>query len=267
MKPAYTESELHRFFELALKLAHEGGEILRHYWGHLQDVQSKDGTGNLVTEADKASEKRILELLHDHYPSHAVLAEESGEHKSGDSPFLWAIDPLDGTTNYAHQLPVVAVSVALLYGGFPIVGVVYNPILNDIFHAQLDGGAFLNGKKLRVSKVKELGKSLLATGFPYNRRNNPENNYAEFSRLTDLSQGVRRLGSAALDMANVAAGRYDGYWELGIQTWDVAAGTLLVTEAGGKVTGYDGSPVDLFSGKILATNGLLHEQLSKELLR
>lgn len=262
MQHRFSDSDLRRFSDVALQLAHEGGEILRHYWGHLNDIQSKDGAGNLVTEADKASEKRILEVLHGIFPEHAVIAEESGEHRGiGDNQFVWAIDPLDGTTNYAHQLPIFSVSIALLFAGRPIVGVVFNPILNELFHAKVGGGAFLNGKPIHVSKVKELGRSLLVTGFPYTRRQNSDNNYAEFSRMTDRTQGVRRLGSAALDMSFVAAGRLEGYWESGIHIWDIAAGVLLVTEAGGRVTAYDGSEADLFSGRILASNGHVHGEI------
>ena len=262
-----TSQELSSFAAIALKAALEAGAILEHYWGNVHQVHSKDGAGNLVTEADQASEKCILEILQDLCPQHAVLAEESGTHDVKGTEFLWAVDPLDGTTNYAHQLPIVSVSIGLLYRGSPVVGVVYNPIQKNLFQATLGGGAFLDGKPIYVSKVKNLSESLLVSGFPYHRRETEDNNYTEFCRLTDITQGVRRLGSAALDLAHVAAGRYEGYWESGIQAWDVVAGCLLVQEAGGRVTAYDGSRVDYFSGRLLATNGMVHDQLSDELAR
>lgn len=261
-----SSESIQRYYRLALALADEGGQVLTHFWGNLSDVRDKQIAGDLVTEADKESEKKILAFLRKEEPSHGILAEESGAHKSHESEFLWVIDPLDGTVNYAHQFPFFAVSIGLLYQGTPIVGVVYNPIHQEKFHGFLGGGAYLNNHKIFVSKVNSLNKSLLTTGFPYDRRETKENNYAEFCRLTDLTLGVRRPGAAALDLAYVACGRCDGYWERGIHPWDIAAGVLLVKEAGGKVSAYDGGDLDLFSGKILATNGLIHDKLGKELM-
>lgn len=166
----------------------------------------------------------------------------------------WVVDPLDGTTNFVHQFPFVAVSIALLEEGMPIVGVVYNPILHECFAAVRGLGATLNGTPLHVSSVSQLSRSLLATGFAYDRRDQPDTNYPEFARLTHLTQGVRRAGAASLDLAYVAAGRLDAYWERGVQLWDIAAGQLLVQEAGGKVTSYTGQPLDLQNIRILASN-------------
>jgi myo-inositol-1(or 4)-monophosphatase len=175
-----TSQELSRFADIAMMAALEAGAILEHYWGNVHQVRSKDVAGNLVTEADRASEKRILEFLGDQCPGHAVLAEESGAHGVKGAEFLWVVDPLDGTTNYAHRLPIVSVSIGLLYRGTPVAGVVYNPIQRNLFQAKLGGGAFLDGMPIHVSTVKSLSQSLLVSGFPYNRRETKDNNYAEF---------------------------------------------------------------------------------------
>ena len=258
-------SELKSYLFTAKALAYEGGNALLEYWGNVHKIHDKDQAGNLVTEADQESEKRILARLKSEYPEHSILAEESGAKEGMNSDFLWVIDPLDGTTNYAHGYPMISVSVALVFKGNPVIGVVWNPIMEELFVAVEGEGAFLNDKKISVSTTKTLAKSLLASGFAYDRRETSDNNYAEFCHLTDLTQGVRRGGSAALDMAYVAAGRFDGYWERGIQPWDIAAGWVLVKEAGGTVSAYDGSKPDLFSGRILATNGLIHRELSTSL--
>lgn len=256
-----SSKELNALGHFAINLAKEGGKVLLQYWGKVKGTD-KQIAGDLITEADKETEQHIVSILQKEYPSHAILAEESGSTKDLDSDFLWIIDPLDGTTNYAHQYPVFSISIALLFQGQLIVGVVYNPIQDELFHAIKEEGAFLNGSPLYVSKVEKISQSLLASGFPYDRLHNPDNNYAEFCRLTDLSQGVRRAGSAAIDLAYVAAGRFDGYWEKGIKSWDIAAGILLVLEAGGKVSAYDGSPYDIYAGRIMASNGIIHQEFS-----
>lgn len=253
------------YLNIAKQAAHLGGEVLKRYWLNVQDVRDKSIAGDIVTEADKKSEEKILAFLRQTCPTHQILAEESGEHPSSEQEFLWVIDPLDGTVNYAHGFPIVSVSIALLFQQQPVVGVVYNPLMLEMFHAVKGKGTCLNEEAIRVSSVGTLERSLLATGFPYDRLHNKDNNYTEFMRLTDHTQGVRRAGSAALDLAYVAAGRFDGYWERGIQPWDVAAGVLLVQEAGGMVTGYDKSPFDLYGRKVLATNGKLHTALSEML--
>ncbi len=254
-----------RFLESAVEMAKRGGAVLNSFWGRLKQVGSKEQSIDLVTEADRAAEKAILHYIEEHFPDHAFLGEETGELPKADSEYLWVVDPLDGTTNYTHQYPMVAVSIALLVKGIPAVGVVFNPILNELFTATSGGGAYFNEKKMRVSQTASLEKSLLATGFPYDRRVNPENNYAKFCHLTQISQGVRRGGSAALDLSYVAAGRLDGYWERGIKPWDVAAGILLVQEAGGEVTDYEGSPFDVYQSRIAASNGSIHEVMLQEL--
>lgn len=254
------------FLDIATTAALAAGAVLEKHWGNITDIQEKGSGGDLVTEVDKASEAVLLEVLQRHLPDHAILAEESGQINPDESnPYLWAVDPLDGTTNYAHGFPVACVSVGLLIHGKPEVGVIYNPFYRELYQAAKGRGATLNQRPIQVSQTAQLSQSLLATGFAYDRRETPDNNYAEFCYLTHQTQGVRRAGAAALDLAAVACGRYDGYWERGIKPWDVVAGIILVEEAGGKVTAYDGSPVDLKSGRILATNGALHEALSQAL--
>ncbi|MDY7016318.1 MAG: inositol monophosphatase family protein [Cyanobacteriota bacterium] len=259
-------NQLQIFLDIATEAALAAGTILQDCWGQLQNIEEKGGGGDLVTEADRKSEVAILQILERHVPDHRILAEEAGQLGNADSDYLWAIDPLDGTTNYAHSYPVASVSIALLVRGQPQVGVVYDPFQNELFRAATGLGATLNRRPMRVSQTEELSNSLLATGFAYDRRETKDNNYAEFCYLTHLTQGVRRAGSASLDMAAVACGRYDGYWERGIKPWDIAAGIVLVEEAGGRVSAYDGSPLQLDSGRILATNGKISAALSRALL-
>lgn len=259
--------QLKVFLDIATEATLTGGAVLQAYWGKLEDIQEKGRPGDLLTEADKAAEAAVLEVLQRHFPKHQILAEESGHQGDQQSRYLWAIDPLDGTTNYAHQYPFWATSVALLIDGMPQVGVIFDPFHSDLFQAATGLGATRNRRPIQVSTTVELSKSLLVSGFAYDRRETLDNNYAEFCRLTHLTQGVRRGGSAALDLAYVACGRLDGYWERGLSPWDAAAGIVLVQEAGGKVTAYDGSLHVLGSGRILATNGLIHQALSQELMQ
>ena len=256
------------FLDIATEAALAAGVVLQDYLGKLENAITEKGRpGDLVTIADKASEQVILEVLGRHFPQHSILAEESGKLGNQDNEFLWAIDPLDGTTNYAHQYPCFAVSIGLLINGVPKVGVIYDPFRDELFRAAAGLGATRNRRPIQVSQTAELSKSLLVSGFAYDRRETADNNYAEFCHLTHLTQGVRRDGAAALDLAYVACGRVDGYWERGIAPWDVVAGIILVQEAGGKVTAYDGSPMKIESGRILATNGYLHDSLSQELIK
>ena len=257
--------QLQSFLDIATEAALAAGAVLQSYWGKLEDVQEKGRPGDLVTEADKASEAVVLKILERHFPNHAVLAEESGQIGDRSNPFLWAIDPLDGTTNYAHQYPFYAVSIGLLIEGVPQVGVVYDPFRQELFRAAKGLGATRNRTPIQVSGTATLAKSLLVTGFAYDRRETLDNNYAEFCHLTHITQGVRRSGSAAIDLAYTACGRLDGYWERGLSPWDLAAGVVLVEEAGGTVTAYDGGAFKLSTGRILATNGPIHHALSHEL--
>jgi myo-inositol-1(or 4)-monophosphatase len=263
----HTPDQLQIFLDIATEAALAAGAVLQSYWGKLEAVEEKGRPGDLVTEADKAAEATIVSVINRHFPHHQVLAEESGQLGDTKSEYLWAIDPLDGTTNYAHQYPFFSSSIGLLIDGVPQVGVVYDPFHQELFRAAKGLGATCNRRSIAVSKTAELSKSLLVTGFAYDRRETADNNYAEFCHLTHLTQGVRRGGSASIDLVYVACGRLDGYWERGLQPWDLAAGVVIVEEAGGKVSAYDGSPLAIHSGRILATNGYLHPQLSQELLQ
>jgi myo-inositol-1(or 4)-monophosphatase len=259
-------TKLEIFLDIATEAALAAGKVLQEYLGKLEDaVIEKQRPGDLVTAADKASEVVILDILRHHFPEHSILAEESGKLGDQENEYLWAIDPLDGTTNYAHQYPFFAVSIGLLIKGVPQVGVIYDPLHDELFRAAHDLGATLNHHQIKVSQTSQLSKSLLVTGFAYDRRETSDNNYAEFCHLTHLTQGVRRSGSASLDLAHVACGRLDGYWERGLSPWDIAAGVILLQEAGGKVSAYDNTPLKIESGRILATNGYIHNSLSQEL--
>lgn len=262
-----TAEKLQIYLDIATEAAMAAGAVLQAYWGNLEEIQEKGRAGDLLTVADKAAEEEIIKILQRHFPQHAILAEESGVIGNKNSEYIWAIDPLDGTTNYAHQYPFYAVSIGLLIEDIPYVGAIFAPFDNELFRAAKGLGATRNRRPIQVSKTSELNKSLLVTGFAYDRRETHDNNYAEFCYLTHLTQGVRRSGAASLDLAYVACGRLDGYWERGLSPWDIAAGVVLVEEAGGKVSAYDGNPLQIRSGRILATNGYIHDSLSKELLR
>lgn len=262
-----TPDELHVLLDIATEAALAAGTLLQDYWGNLETIEEKGRPGDLVTEADKAAEAAVLKVLQRHVPNHNILAEEAGQVGNWESAYLWAIDPLDGTTNYAHQYPASTVSIGLLIDGVPQVGAIFDPFRQELFRAARGLGATCNRRPIRVSTTADLGKSLLVTGFAYDRQKTADNNYAEFCYLTHLTQGVRRSGSASLDLAYVACGRLDGYWERGLSPWDVAAGVVIVEEAGGNVTAYDGGPFQLRSGRILATNGPLHGPLQTALLQ
>jgi len=253
-----------KWLDIAVDAAYEAGKVLKKYWGNLKEINHKSSSSDLVTEADKKSEQIILKILAKNFPGHRILAEESGLNNQ-ISDFIWMVDPLDGTTNYTHQYPMVAVSIGLLYRQHSILGVIYNPIIEELFTGVKGLGAKLNGFPIHVSQVSSLNKSLLATGFSYDRSIRNDNNYVEFCHLTNLTQGVRRGGAAALDLAYVACGRLDGYWELGLKAWDIAAGAIIVSEAGGEVTDYDLSPLDFYSGRVLASNSHLHKIMSEKL--
>ncbi|MEA5511531.1 inositol monophosphatase family protein [Crocosphaera sp. UHCC 0190] len=261
--PSQKEREL--FLDIATESVMTAGIILQDLVGQLEKIEEKGRPGDLVTEADKKAESSVLKILKSRVPSHQILAEESGKLGTEGSDYLWAIDPLDGTTNYAHGYPASSVSIGLLFKGIPLVGAVYNPFRQELFRGAKGLGATLNYRPIQVSKTKELNKSLLVTGFAYDRRETPDTNYPEFCYLTHLTQGVRRSGSASVDLTDVACGRLDGYWERGLSPWDIAAGIVILEEAGGKVTAYDESPLIIESGRLLATNGEIHHGLSQAL--
>lgn len=245
----------------AIETAREAGQILLEKFGRKINI-SKKGDINLVTEADLASEKHIIEKIKSHYPKHSILAEESGEAVviGGDNNWKWIIDPLDGTTNYAHGYPCFAVNIALEYEGKIVVAVTYDPTRNELFSAEKGNGANLNGRKIRVSETEKLSEALIVTGFPYNFAQK-ENFAHHLTRFLLTSRGVRRDGSAAIDMAYIACGRFDGFWEEGLNPWDVAAGVLLIKEAGGHVTDYKDSLLSIYNPPICGSNGLIHGEM------
>ena len=245
--------------DFAVNLAHKAGALLMEKFDQPIEINYK-GDINLVTEADKMSENLIIAAIRRNFPGHGILSEESPAILDGSS-MRWIIDPLDGTTNYAHGYPVFCVSIALEKEGKMILGVIYDPTRQDTFLAVRGEGAYLNGKKLAVSKTPDLNRSLLATGFPYDIRESKENNLNYFKGMAKEVQAIRRAGAAALDIAYVAARRFDGFWELKLQPWDTAAGCLLVEEAGGKITDIMGSPWNILSPNILVSNGRIHEQM------
>ncbi len=246
--------------QIAVEAALEAGKFLRKNIGKVRDIQRKGGQEkNLVTEIDKQSEAIIITHIRKHFPQHDILAEESGS-KSGNasSEFRWVIDPLDGTTNYTHSLPVFCVSIGVEHEGTIECGVIYDPNFDELFTAERGKGAFLNKKRLHVSQTSTLNTSLLVTGFPYNIVDNPLHAVEHFVHFLMQAQAVRRMGSAAIDLAYTAAGRYDGFWEVALNPWDMAAGALLVEEAGGTMSDFSGNPFNIYKPEILASNGLIH---------
>jgi myo-inositol-1(or 4)-monophosphatase len=246
----------------AIQTARDAGRVLAEKFGRALQVSNK-GEIDLVTEADLASERLIIERVRSYHPRHSILTEEAGDVAAAggaQSEFKWIVDPLDGTTNYAHGYPVFCVSIALEHLGRVVVGVVYDPFRDELFAAERGEGATLNGRRVRVSATADLGGALLCTGFPYDVRERGD--FARHFRNFIMSaQSVRRDGSAALDLAYVACARFDGFYEEGLRPWDVAAGVLLVEEAGGRVTHYDGKAFDHYRPPIAASNGLVHEAM------
>jgi myo-inositol-1(or 4)-monophosphatase len=244
-------------------IARQAGALLMEGFGNVRHIQQK-GVIDLVTEFDKRSEEVIISSIHQKFPDHAILAEESG-HNHTVSEYQWIIDPLDGTTNFAHGIPIFSVSIALWRNNSPSVAVVYDPFRNEMFAAESGQGATLNNHRIGVSSQMELGQAVISTGFPYDLRTNPRNNLAQFVQFQLRTQAVRHLGSAALDCAWTAMGRLDGYWEFGIKLWDIGAGALIVREAGGRVTSIEGDENFLSNESILVSNSLLHEQMLRVL--
>ena len=256
--------------DFAIQTARDAGRILAERFGRASLKVTQKGEIDLVTEADLASERLIVERIRSYYPRHAILTEEAGDvareerASEGASDYKWIVDPLDGTTNYAHGYPCFCVSIGLEYKNELLLGVVYDPIHDEMFAAERGGGATLNGRACRVSAVEDLNRALLCTGFPYDVRE--RNDFARhFVHFIMHAQGVRRDGSAALDMAYVACGRFEGFYEEGLQPWDVAAAAVIVEEAGGRVSRYDGSPVSIYTPPIMASNGLVHEAMMRVL--
>lgn len=254
------------YLQVAVEAARRAAAIQLDYLGRAR-VDTKSGFNDLVTEADRLCEQAIRETLLTAFPHHGFVGEEGGRNPSATSDFRWYVDPIDGTTNYAHGVPVFAVSIGLEDPDGLRVGVIYAPALDEMYTAERAKGAFLNGKPIRVSRQTRLEESLLATGFPYRIGTDEPRNLGEFRHATVRSRGVRRLGSAAIDLAWVAAGRLDGYWELELNAWDVAAGVLLVSEAGGRVTRMSGEPFALEDTDLAVSNGLIHGEMLEVLSR
>jgi myo-inositol-1(or 4)-monophosphatase len=263
----HTEQVLLNF---AIQTARDAGAILAGRMGRALQVSNK-GAIDLVTESDLASEKLIIDRIKTHYPRHAILAEESGATEgligeSQENEWRWIIDPLDGTTNYAHGYPCFCVSIGIERRGRMEIGVIYDPTRDEMFAAERGQGATLNDRRIRVSTVDDLNSAMVCTGFPYNVRERPD--FArDFANFTMHAQAVRRDGSASLDLANVACGRFDGFWEDGLRPWDIAAGVLLIEEAGGRISDFNGNELDIYTPKVLASNGLIHDAMSELLLR
>ncbi len=247
------------FLDTAIQAARAAGAFQRERLWLEHDIAFK-GESNLVTEVDKACEEMIVGEIRNRYPAHDILAEENA-YPVRNSSCKWIIDPLDGTTNYAHGFPWFGVSIAMEIDGEVQIGVIYHPMMDELFFTIKGNGAFLNGAGIHVSGRGPLKNSLLATGFPYDKTWSNENNFANFAKVQMAARGVRRAGAAALDLAYVAAGRLDGFWECKLKPWDVAAGMLLVQEAGGNVTGYQDEPYSIYNHRIVATNGLIHEEM------
>jgi len=251
----------------AIQTARDAGRVLAERFGRALEITNKSEL-DLVTESDLASERLIIDRIKSHYPRHAILAEESGASEPVDrekeSDWRWIIDPLDGTTNYAHGYPCFCVSIGLEHKGRMEIGVVYDPMRDEMFTAERGQGAALNGLRIHVSRTPSLASALVCTGFPYDVRQRSQ--FARhFSNFIMSAQGVRRDGAAALDLVYVAAGRFDGFWEEGLKPWDVAAGALIIEEAGGRISNYFGEPLNIYSPPVVASNGLVHDEMMRVL--
>jgi len=255
------DSNSTHFLNIAVEAAREAGEILLSEHSRPQKISYK-GDVDIVTETDKKSEAAIVSRLRRYFPQHAIVAEEGSGGSDKPTRYTWHVDPLDGTTNFAHGYPVFAVSIGLLEDGEPLVGAVLNPISNELFTAARGEGAYLNQRRIHVSNITEVGKSLFATGFPAHKRTSNTNIYYYWD-FTLRSHGVRRAGSAAIDLCSVACGRFEGFWEFGLKSWDAAAGILIVREAGGVATDFAGRPYRPGDPELVTSNALVHAEMLK----
>ncbi len=263
-KAGLSKNELKELLEIAKQAAERGGASLMNNYGKIKTIKCKGASGDLVTNADVECEKIIIDFLEKKTPNISILAEESG-YKFKDGELKWCIDPLDGTTNYAHGYPFFATSIGLIWNSNPILGAISVPFLNEIYYASPEFGSFCNSEKITVTNTNSLSNSLLVTGFAYDRREVLENNYSEFCWLTHRTHGVRRGGAAAVDLAFVASGKVDAFWERGLAKWDMAAGVPIVEMAGGVVSNYPSGSFDLNTGRILACNPDIRNEIIKEL--
>lgn len=256
------ETTTDRLLAVAVEASIAAGEILLEYARSGFHIERKNPI-NLVTDADHAAEQCIIDLIRRRFPGHRTLAEERGAglDVGARSPYRWVIDPLDGTTNFAHGFPVYAVSIGVECDGQLLVGAVYDPTRQELFTAEIDRGAYLNGRPIRVSETAQLEAALTVTGFAYDIRDTPNNNLDHFARFALKAQGVRRTGSAALDLCYVAAGRFDGFWELKLNPWDMAGGVVIVQQAGGLVTDLRGGAHSIYQPELVASNGRIHREM------
>ena len=254
-------SEFDSLTEIAVQAARQGGAILLDYAKKGFHVHTKDQAINLVTEADLRSEEAVIETIRRAFPQHQILSEEQGLQDIPTNPIKWIIDPLDGTTNFTHGFPMYNVSIGVEYEGACVLGTVYDPTRNELFLAQKGKGATLNGRPIHVSTTPKLNEALLVTGFAYDVHTAKDNNLNEFCAFTLRARGIRRTGTAAIDLCYIACGRFDGFWELQLNPWDTAAGKVIVEEAGGKITNYAGEPYSIYGNTIIATNGLIQQEM------
>lgn len=248
------------YLNAAVEISREAGELQLDGLNKAKKIEYKGNPFNIVTQVDKACEKLIVDYLKGKFPFHDILAEEGTDIKK-ESEWLWIVDPLDGTVNYAHGYPLFTVSIGLLHKGKPVVGVVYDPNRNEMFIGEHGGGAMLNDKPIRVSKNKTIESSMISTGFAYNVNETRLNNINHFNDFIKKCHAIRRDGVASIDMCYIACGRYDGFWELFLKPWDIAGGAVIIKEAGGRLSMFDGKPLDIFGDEIVASNGLIHEEM------
>lgn len=265
MSRSETDAEVAAILALATRLAREAGAIQKARWGTELQISTKSADVDLVTEVDRACEELIVAGIQAERPGDAILAEEGGARDVDGAVWRWVIDPLDGTTNFAHSYPCFAVSIGVERDGESRVGVVYNPVLDELFHATTGGGAWCNGKAIHPTRETQLGRSLVATGFAYDRRKSERDNLDELATFLARARAIRRDGSAALDLCQVACGRLDGYWEFKLAPWDVAAGRLILTEAGGRVSDARGGPAPASGAEMVASNGGIHDAMLETL--
>jgi myo-inositol-1(or 4)-monophosphatase len=252
--------ETAKFLDAAWRAADSAGTLIRESWLQPKEIDYK-GAIDLVTSVDRESERKIVEIIRRNFPDHSILAEEETDHQGARNQYRWIIDPLDGTTNFVHSYPQFGISIALERDGEVILGLVYDPLRGECFRALQGEGATLNGHPIRVSTVAKLNDALLATGFPYDRRENADYYLTFFKAFLTRSQGIRRAGAAALDLCYLACGRIDGFWELKLRPWDLAAGTLIVAESGGRLTDFSGNEFSIRGSETLASNGVIHDEM------
>ena len=261
MTPAHSDNiPLDRILSVASDAARQAGAVLRESTRTGFSIEHKQII-NLVTDADHRAEQRIIDVIQETFPTHSILAEERGLTEQSPSRYKWIIDPLDGTTNFAHGFPAYCVSIGVECDERGIIGVIYDPTRDELFTAQLGQGAQLNGAPISVSSTDHLDQALLVTGFAYDIRETPNNNLDHFARFALKVQGLRRTGTAALDLCYVAAGRFDGFWEVKLNPWDMAAGVVILREAGGMVTNFKGAPLSIYEHELVASNGVIHQSM------